>query len=216
MVDLLRYKSFTIILLFVICFFTKSQSCFAQDGINDTVAVQAIVYQGDTISLQCLPPYFAYSKYDAATPYVRHSRSQGTAEAWTELRNAVYVTYPYARRCGFIINDINYHLAKIPDEEAKNAYLKTREKELRTEFTNPLENMSIFQGKILMKLINRETGNNCYDIIKGYKGGLTARLYQTVAFFFDSNLKQPYDKDGADAEIEKIVLEVQRMYGYRS
>lgn len=218
MVDLLRYKSFNILLL-VICFFTKSQACFAQDTTTDTLTVQAIVYQGDTMSYQCLPPYFAYSKYDAASPYVRHGGSYGqhyTSEAWTQLRNAVYVTYPYARRCGFIINDINYHLARIPTEEAKEAYLKTREKELRTEFTDPLSNMSIYQGKILMKLINRETGNNCYDIIKGYKGGLTARLYQTVAFFFDSNLKQPYDKDGADAEIEKIVLEVQRMYGYRS
>jgi hypothetical protein len=215
MVNLLRYKSLNTLLL-VIFFFTMSHSCFAQTGVNDTTRVQAIVYQGDTISLQCLPPYFAYSKYDAASAYVRHSRQQKENEAWTELRNAVYVTYPYARRCGFIINDINYHLAKINGEEAKNAYLKTREKELRTEFTNPLENMSIFQGKILMKLINRETGNNCYTIIKGYKGGLTARLYQTVAFFFDSNLKQPYDRDGDDSDIEKIVQEVERMYGYHS
>ena len=67
-----------------------------------------------------------------------------------------------------------------------------------------------------MKLINRQTGNNCYEIIKEYKGGLVARLYQTVAFFFDSNLKQSYDASGDDAEIEKIVLEVQRMYGFNS
>jgi hypothetical protein len=67
-----------------------------------------------------------------------------------------------------------------------------------------------------MKLINRETGNNCYEIIKEYKGGFTARLYQTVAFFFSSNLKQPYDPTGEDAQIEKIVQEVQRMYGYGS
>lgn len=65
-----------------------------------------------------------------------------------------------------------------------------------------------------MKLINRETGNNCYEIIKEYKGGLTARFYQTVAFFFSTSLKQPYDKEGEDAEIEKITLEVARMYGY--
>ena len=65
-----------------------------------------------------------------------------------------------------------------------------------------------------MKLINRETGNNCYEIIKEYKGGVTARLYQTVAFFFDSNLKQSYDAVTDDATIEKIVKEVQRMYGY--
>ena len=66
-----------------------------------------------------------------------------------------------------------------------------------------------------MKLINRETGNNCYEIIKEYKGGLTARVYQTVALFFNSNLKQPYDEKNDDAVIERIVKEVQRMYGYQ-
>jgi hypothetical protein len=65
-----------------------------------------------------------------------------------------------------------------------------------------------------MKLINRETSNNCYEIIKEYQGGLTARVYQTVAFFFISNLKQPYDSKNEDLVIEKIVQEVQRLYGY--
>jgi hypothetical protein len=66
-----------------------------------------------------------------------------------------------------------------------------------------------------MKLINRETaGVNCYDIIKELKGGVSARVWQTVAFVFGSDLKQPYDAKGQDAEIESIVKEVQRMYGY--
>ena len=63
-----------------------------------------------------------------------------------------------------------------------------------------------------MKLINRQTGNNCYEIIKEYKGGFTARFWQTVAFVFGSNLKQPYNASGDDREIEMIVLEVERMY----
>ena len=68
-----------------------------------------------------------------------------------------------------------------------------------------------------MKLINRETGGiNCYDIVRQLKGGFTARFWQTVAYFFGSDLKQPYDAYGRDAEIETIVKEVRRMYGYRS
>jgi len=134
---------------------------------------------------------------------------------WTRLRNAVYVTYPYARRAGAVLNDINAKLANVTDGNARKAYIRSREKELKKEFTDPLTNLSIYQGKVLMKLINRETGNNCYEIIKEYKGGITARLYQTVAFFFSTSLKQPYDKNGEDADIEKIVLEVQRMYGYK-
>jgi hypothetical protein len=72
--------------------------------------------------------------------------------------------------------------------------------------------MSVYQGKVLMKLINRQTGNDCYDIIKDYRGGFTARFWQTVAFFFGSSLKQPYNARGDDKDIEQIVLEVERMY----
>ena len=86
---------------------------------------------------------------------------------------------------------------------------------MKNEFSDPLSNLSVYQGKILMKLINRQTGNNCYDIIKEYKSGLTARFYQTVAFFFGTSLKQPYDPKGEDQQIEQIVQEVNRMYGYK-
>ena len=133
-----------------------------------------------------------------------HSLGVPAAVTLTRLRNAVYVTYPYAKRAGAVMNDINTKIAKMQEKEDRKAYIKTREKELRKEFTEPLTNLSIYQGKVLMKLINRQTGNNCYEIIKEYKGGLVARFYQTVAFFFDSNLKQPYDASGDDAEIEKI------------
>jgi hypothetical protein len=130
----------------------------------------------------------------------------------TRLRNAVYVTYPYARKAGIILNDMNSQLARIPSEEKKKVYIKSREKELKKEFTDPMENLSVYQGKVLMTLINRQTGNNCYDIIKEYRGGFTARFWQTVAFFFGSSLKQPYDARGDDREIEVIVQEVERMY----
>ena len=112
------------------------------------------------------------------------------------------------------MNDINAKLQNVTDRSDRKDYIKTREKELKKEFTDPLTNLSIYQGKVLMKLINRETGNNCYDIIKDYKGGLTARFYQTVAFFFSSNLKQPYDAQGDDRQIEMIVQEVCRANGY--
>ena len=133
-------------------------------------------------------------------------------EAMTKLRNAVYVTYPYARKAGIILNDINGQLAKMRSESEKKTYIRTREKDLKKEFTDPLEGMSVYQGKVLMKLINRQTGNNCYDIIKEYRGGFTARFWQTVAFFFGSSLKQPYDARGDDHDIEIIVQEVERMY----
>lgn len=131
---------------------------------------------------------------------------------WTRLRNAVYVTYPYAKKAGAIMNDINQKLVNVSSSGKRKSIIKEREKELKKEFTDPIQDLSVYQGRVLMKLINRQTGNNCYEIIKEYKGGFTARFWQTVAFVFGSSLKQPYNAEGADREIEMIVLEVERMY----
>jgi hypothetical protein len=195
-----------LLFFFVALLTTKSSSVFGQTESKDTILVATVIYNGDTIEAKTL---------DVVEVFGHLSKAQMSANAkWTRLRNAVYVTYPYARRAGAVLNDINLKLTNVTDKTARKNYIKSREKELKKEFTDPLTNLSVYQGRVLMKLINRETGNNCYEIIKEYKGGLVARFYQTVAFFFDSSLKQPYDASGDDAEIEKIVLEVQRMYGY--
>ena len=202
---ILKRSFLTAIILIVIGRFNP---LFAQYGANDTIVHTAIVYQGDTIESKTLEYVFLHTRETAATASARTK--------WNRLRNAVYVTYPYARRAGAVLNDMNLKMANMTEKSVRKAYIKSRENELKKEFTDPLTNLSIYQGKVLMKLINRETGNNCYEIIKEYRGGLLARFYQTIAFFFDTNLKQPYNPNGDDAEIEKFVLEVQRMYGYRS
>jgi len=173
-------------------------------GPNDTILTAAVIYEGDTIEAKTLAGVYVWGK------------SKFTArERWTRLRNAVYVTYPYAKRAGIVFNDIEKHIAGNPDKQFISKYINSREKELKKEFTTPLTNLSVYQGRVLMKLINRETGGtDCYDILKELKGGFTARFWQTVAFIFGSDLKQPYDARGQDAEMESIVKEVQRMYGY--
>jgi len=110
------------------------------------------------------------------------------------------------------MNEINVKLITIHGKEERKKYLKSREKELKKEFADPLSDLSVYQGRVLMKLINRQTGNNCYDIIKEYKGGFTARFWQTLAFVFGSNLKQPYNAAEGDKDIEMIVMEVEGMY----
>lgn len=177
-------------------------------GPNDTIPVPAQIYQGvEIIPSQTLEWAWVTARYP------KHLLEK--KKEWTRLRNAVYVTYPYARKAGYIINDINNRLAKITDKKKRKEYIKTREKDLKKEFSDPLTQLSIYQGKVLMKLINRQTGNNCYDLISEYKGSFSARFWQTIAFFFNSSLKQPYDASGEDKVIEDIVLEIERMYGYR-
>ncbi|HEY4876417.1 MAG TPA: DUF4294 domain-containing protein [Puia sp.] len=201
------------ILMIISVLLCGAKSSFAQNsssryGPNDTLFVPYYVYNGDTIPSRTLEMVWVTAKMPEAM-------RKRLAE-WTKLRNAVYVTYPYARKAGAIMNDMNAKMAKMTSENEKKTYIKSREKELKKEFADPLENLSVYQGKILMKLINRQTGNNCYDIIKEYKGGFTARFWQTVAFFFGTSLKQPYDAAGDDQQIEVIVKEVERMYGGRS
>lgn len=192
-------------LLLIFCSFssintTKAQSVY---GINDTIVSVAVLYEGDTIEAKTLAGVYVWKRDPAARA------------KWTRLRNAVYVTYPYALRAGLVFNDIEKHIATSKDKKFVTAYINSREKELKKEFTDPLTNLSVYQGRVLMKLINRESGGtNCYDILKELKGGFTARFWQTVAFFFGSDLKQPYEAQGKDAEIETIVKEVRRMYGY--
>ena len=206
-------------LFFVLSVFTCS-NVFAQEtpgsetkvpmpklGPNDTITVPARVVDNEIIPGGNLEWVWVQA------PYPKHLLKR--RQELTRLRNAVYVTYPYARKAAFIINDINYKLGSIPDKRDRKKYLKTREKEIKKEFGDPITNLSVYQGKVLMKLINRQTGNNCYEILKEYKGGLNARMFQTVAFFFGSNLRQTYDPTNEDQQIEGIVREVERMYGRR-
>jgi hypothetical protein len=134
---------------------------------------------------------------------------------WTRLRNAVYVTYPYAKTAGKIMNEINAKLVGVSNRSDRKKIIHSREKDLRRDFTQKLTDLSIYQGKVLMKLIFRETGNNCYEIIDEYKGHFTAALYQTVAFFFGTSLKQNYEPQGKDRDMEAIVKDVEKMYGYK-
>ncbi len=174
-------------------------------GPNDTIIVPAIWFRNEMMSYKELGMVWVGN--------LSGKKLDKFVQEWTRLRNAVYVTYPYARIAGVTINDINAELTDVKDKKKRKEYIKTREKELKKQFADPLTNLSVYQGKVLMKLINRQTGNNCYEILKEYKGGLNARFYQTVAFFVGGNLKQDWNiKDKTDRQIENFVKEIDGMW----
>ena len=176
-------------------------------GIYDTLKVFAYVSpEGDTIPSSNLPPVLVNGRL------TRQWRNYWAD--WTRLRNAVYVTYPYAKAASRIMNEINTKLVNVSDRKERKIIIKSREKELKKEFTDKLTKLSVYQGKVLMKLINRETGNNCYEIIDEYKGFISAAFWQAVAVVFGSNLKQGYDPREKDIDMEKIVRDVEKLYGY--
>lgn len=174
-------------------------------GPKDTMVVPAIFYDG-----QMMP----YRELEMAwVSNMSPRKFEKYKSEWTRLRNAVYVTYPYAMVAGNTINDINKRLEGVTSRKERKEYIKTREKELRKQFTEPMKQLSVYQGKVLMKLINRQTGNNCYEIVKEFKGGVNARMYQTVAFFVGGNLKQDWDlKEKDDQQIEGFVKELERSW----
>ena len=177
-------------------------------GVNDTIKVEACIEAtGDTIPCSWLPSVYLFTRETA--------RSRRMAAEWTRLRNAVYVTYPYALAASRVMNEINAKLVGVTDKSKRKEIIRSREKDLKKEFANKLTQLSVYQGKVLMKLIDRQTGNNCYEIIQEYKGGFAAGFWQTVAVVFGSNLKQQYDPQGDDRAMESIVQDVEKMYGVR-
>jgi hypothetical protein len=198
--------SYIIVLVMLLLFQQKGA---AQTSIYDTIRVEAFITpEGDTIPQSWLPTVEVKS--------VMTSQLKNYWQSWTRLRNAVYVTYPYAITASRVINEVNSQLQHVTDENVRKQIIKSREKELKRDFADKVTNLSVYQGKVLMKLIKRETGNSCYELIKEYKGGFNAGLWQTVAFLFSSSLKQQYDPKGDDQEIEKFVQEVRKLYGYKS
>ena len=202
------HKKFPILsLVFLVLSVMLSRTTKAQSfGINDTIKVYYFVINGDTLP--------GGSLYDVFVKTRIQEKWRNYWAEWTRLRNAIYVTYPYAKAAGKIMNEVNRELVNVTDKQERKKIIKLREKELKKEFTDKLDKLSIYQGKVLMKLIYRETGNNCYHIIQEYKGGFTAGFYQTIMILVGSNLKQNYDPAVKDRDIETIVQDVARMYGH--
>jgi len=181
----------------------------AQTGIYDTIKVGIYISpSGDTIPMGYMPTVTVYTK-------VNPKWKKYWVE-WTRLRNAVYVTYPYAKAASRTIKEINIKLANVNDKEKRRGIIHSKEKEMKRQFADKLTQLSVYQGKVLMKLIYRETGDNCYEIIKEYKGSFNAAVWQSLAFVFGSSLKQNYDPNGTDKVMEAIVKDVEKMYGYKS
>jgi Domain of unknown function (DUF4294) len=116
--------------------------------------------------------------------------------------------YPYALIVRIRLNQVNEELKSITSEKERKNYIKDVEKDVFAEYEDDLVNMTITQGRLLIKLIDRETQNTSYSLIREYRGKLTAAFWQGIARIFGSNLKEEYDAYGDDALIESIIREI--------
>ena len=125
------------------------------------------------------------------------------------LERKVKKVYPYAQKAGELLKkyEDDYLAAKDPKEKRK--YIKQAEKELFDEYGPQLKKLSISEGRILIKLIDRQTGHTSYELIKDLKGGLTAFFWQGIARIFGNDLKDEYDPIIEDILIEKIIVRIE-------
>ncbi len=161
------------------------------------IITTGVVVDGDTLPLIKLAEVRCWAK--------RRFKTRRAQQRYTKLVRNVKKALPYARIAAERLKIIEDSLSKIPTQKLRDKYIKESEKKLFAEFEKPLKHLTISQGRILIKLIDRETGNTSYQLIKTLKGNFSAFLWQGVARLFGSSLKSEYDAEGEDKAIEAIV-----------
>lgn len=117
--------------------------------------------------------------------------------------------YPYAVVVRNRLEQVNEELKNVESERDRKAFLRSVEKDVFSEYEDDISHLTITQGKILIKLIDRETQNTSYELIKDYRGRISAAFWQGIARLFGTNLKAEYDRYGDDAVIEMILMEIE-------
>lgn len=176
-----------------------------QVSVNDTIRLGAITEAGHTYPMIFMDEVVVRGVM--IDPEERNRRNK--------LRNDLYAAYPYALAAASILKDVHANLEKLDDHRARKRYLKSIDRTLDATFKAPLKSLTIDQGHILVKLIDRQTGQNCYSIIREFKGGASAFVWQSVGVFFNNNLVREYDPQGRDKELEAFVQELEASNFYR-
>jgi len=128
---------------------------------------------------------------------------------WRLVYNVKKV-YPYAKLAGIKLHELNEQYLAINSEKERKAYSKKVEDELKAEFEGELRKLTISQGRILLRLVDRETGNTTYEILKDFRGSVSAVFWQAIAKVFGSNLKSNFDPSlGEDRIIEQIIAQIE-------
>jgi hypothetical protein len=182
--------------LFFISIFFVFFNLSAQNNSNQLL-MRAIIYQGDTLPYMALDTikYYYYEFKGSNKEYI----------AYTKLVRDVKKAYPYAKLISNKVNEINAYLNTITNSKILEKEKDRLEKELRSQYEKDIRNLTRSQGKILIKLIHRETQKTSYNLIKDYRGGFLTSVYQGIAKVFGLDLKDSYDPNGKDRNIEIIV-----------
>lgn len=157
-----------------------------------------IIENGDTLYQLSLPPVYVFA----------FQKLKENTKEWKEYRKLVYnfrKVYPYALMAKQQTDAMEAELAALSSKKEQDVLIKKYEKNLFAKFEQPIRKLTFSQGKLLLKLVDREVGQTSYYVIKDLKGGFTAFFWQGIARIFGANLKKPYDKYGEDRKVEELV-----------
>jgi hypothetical protein len=160
------------------------------------------VEQGDTV-------YYLHLR-EVVVRAPRRFKSKAEERQYWRLVYNVKKAYPYAKLAGKKLHELNERYLELDSEKERKAYSKQVEESLKAEFEGELRKLTISQGRILLRLVDRETGNTTFEILKDFRGSLSAVFWQTIAKIFGSNLKTRYDpSSGEDKTIEQIIMQIE-------
>ena len=160
------------------------------------------VEKGDTVYYSQIPEVVIRAR--------RKFKSAAEERQFWRLVYNVKKVYPYANLAGQKLYELNEQYLSIKSEKERKAYAKKVEKELTDEFEGELRKLTITQGRILLRLVDRETGHTTYEIVKEFRGPVSAFIWQGVAILFGSNLKTQYNpSSGEDKIIEQIIKQIE-------
>ena len=188
-------------LTFVISLIAVRLDAQEQTTTVNGLLVPACIYQGDTIASLRLPTLYVFK------PMVfKNKRKQ---QAYNRLVRNVKKTLPIAKEVNRAIIETYEFLQTLPDEKAREKHLSLVEKGVKEQYTPRLKKLTFSQGKLLIKLIDRESNSSSYELVKAFLGPFKAGFYQAFAAIFGASLKKEYHPEDEDALIEQIVLQVE-------
>ena len=160
------------------------------------------VEKGDTVYYTKIP--------DIVVRAPRKFKSDAEERQFWRLVFNVKRTYPYAKMAGQKLHALNEQYLQISSEKERKEYSKKVEDELKAEFEGELRKLTVTQGRILLRLVDRETGNTTFEILKEFRGSLSAVFWQAIAKIFGSDLKTRYNpSSGEDKIIEQIIEQIE-------
>ena len=181
-------------------------SCLAQ---NDTSTSQAgqmyitrgFVYQGDTIPWIQLRTVHVFKELNF--------KKKKDYEQYERLIRDVKKVLPIANEVNSAIIETYEYLQTIPNEKDRKRHIKDLEKGIKQQYTPRLKKLTTRQGKLLIRLIDRQSNQTTYELVKAFLGSFRATTYQVFASMFGFSLKKHYDPEGDDALTERVIILVE-------